>query len=167
MGAVLNWRMPIEWDDGTAAQLDVVSVNRLSAGEDPSVFFVVSEHEPRGWNRRTMPKLGKLNPVMVNPDGTLDCDAGPTAPRLRNIELPLLKFEDGSEPKRISIVDDATRLVLLHENGRTYSYHWPRLIPRKPGAPKLIEVTPAMVAAEEKAEAEQAEMEDNPWFGAF
>lgn len=166
MGNVLNWRMPIEWDDGTACELEPQTQESLDRGENRSFYLVRSAHEPRGWNRRTMPKLGMTKPITVDPDGTIDCARGPGAPRIVNTQMPLLRFEDGTEPKQGRIVDDGTRLVLQTQAGRAHSYSWPRLAPGK-GAPPLIVITPAMVAAQEKAEEEQAAMEDSPFFGAF
>ena len=167
MGTVLNWRFPIEWDDGTACHLDPTEFRRVCEGEELSAYMVVGHHEPRGWNRSTMPKLGGTKPVMVNPDGTLDCARGPGAPRIVNTQMPLLRFADGTAPVAGRIDNDGTRLVLTHENGKRFSWSWPRLQPADPRQIKLVEITPAMIEAEAKAEAEKAEMEESPFFGMF
>ena len=167
MGAVLNWRMPIEWDDGTACNLDPTEFRRVCDGEDLSAYMVLGHHEPRGWNRSTMPKLGGTKPVMVNPDGTLDCARGPGAPRIVNTQMPLLRFADGTVPVAGQIIEDGTRLILTHQDRKRFGWSWPRLQPLDPRQIKLMEITPAMIEAEEKAEAERAEMEDSPFYGMF
>ena len=103
---------------------------------------------------------------MVNPDGTLDCACGPGAPRIVNTQMPLLRTRANEVPVAGQITNDGTRLTLTFDSGAKHSYSWPRLIPMS-GAPKLIEITPAMIEAEAKAEAEKAEMEDSPFFGMF
>lgn len=166
MGDVLNWAMPIEWDDGTACELDTTEFRRVREGEALSAYFVKGHHEPRGWNRSTMPKISMLKPLMVNPDGSLDCARGPGAPRVVNTQMPMLRFDDGSEPVAGEILNDGTALRLWHADGNSHFYSWPTLSSRN-SARKLVEITAAMVEAEDRAAEEAAEMQANPLFGMF
>lgn len=166
MGDVLRWTWPIEWDDGTACELDPTEARRVFEGEAMTAYFVRSTHEPRGWNRKTMPKLGLTRPFMVQPDGTLDCARGPGAPRIVNTQMPMIRMPDGSEPVRAQIVQDGTRLILWSVDGKEHVYTWPRL-QALGGSKKLTVLTPAMLEAEEKAHEEERQMLDNPLFGMF
>jgi hypothetical protein len=167
MGIILNWKMPIEWDDGTP-ELDVDQARLVREGEQRPAYYVRSVQEPRGWNRRSMPKLSMTNPVMVTPEGKIDGPAtnAPGAPHIRNVEMPLIKRKDGAEAEWGEIVKDGTVLNLGFADGVAGSYQWPRLRPIGP-SPQLVETTRAMLAAEQKAEEEAAAMEENPLFGAF
>jgi hypothetical protein len=158
--------MPIEWDDGTACELDPTEWRRVCDGEELTAYMVVGIDTPRGWNAATMPKLSTTKPVMVNPDGTLDAARGPGAPRIVNTQMPLLRFPDATNPIAGRIFDRGTKLRLVTASGQRYLYVWPRLTPIN-GAPKLVEVTVAQLEAEEAAAAEQAAMLDNPMFGMF
>lgn len=162
MGDVLNWHWPIEWDDGTACELAPLETD----GAPDGLYFVRSEHEPRGWLRSTMPRLGLTNPIMVLADGTLDGYRAPGTPRIVNTQMPTLKTAAGDVPIGGKITNDGTRLTLTFEGGAKHTYSWPRLLPMG-GAPRLIEITAKMVAAEAKAEEEREAMFDNPLFGAF
>ena len=164
MGQLLNWNWPIEWEDGTPAELDGTEFRRVREGEQLSAYFVRSAQEPRGWNRRIMPKLSMTTPVMMTPDGKLQ--AYPGGPCLRNVEMPLLKRKDGAEPIAGTITRDGTLLSLFWADTIVGSYMWPRLN-RVTGAPELIHITRAMVAEEERKAEEAAAMEENPLFGAF
>lgn len=161
----VDWSWPIEWMDGTPAWLH----KQPDPGHIVGPQLVESKDEPAGWNRAVLPAIGIDKPIVVEADGTLErAKYLPRAPHIRNVELPILRWEDGAAPIAGELTNGGDILRLLHPSGAWWNYQWPTLRPfRDKPTPKLIEITKAMVAKEEAKAAEEAAMEENPLWGAF
>lgn len=112
-----------------------------------------------------MPKIH--GPFLVTPNGTLDGNYGPLAPRLRNIDMPALRFKDDTAPVGGYTNRDGTAVFLMHQDGKTYGYGWPTLRQARDHDMPIREITVAQIQAEKKAAEEAMAMEENPLFGMF
>lgn len=153
MGIVLmalNWDWPIEFADGTAAWLDE-DEPRLG-----DMLQVCTAEKPFGVPMAPHAKKRGLFALLVEASGDH---------RLHNVAMPELRFPDGSEPTSASFAKSG-RAVRIYPGDAERLYSWPALKPLG-SAPELIVMNRAAMEREEKAAAEQAELESNDLFGMF
>jgi hypothetical protein len=143
----IDWNWPIELEDGTPAWLD---------GDEPGEHggIVLAAEKPFGV---AMARSGHLFSLMVEANDT----------RLRNAEMPELRFEDGTKPSRGQFTGTG-KIVLWNASGlEKYAYSWPGFKPVSPSAPGVIALNKKELAAAEARQAEQAALEESDIYGLF
>ncbi|MBU6428538.1 MAG: hypothetical protein KGR26_05995 [Cyanobacteria bacterium REEB65] len=138
-----NW--PIEFTDCTPAWL---------GGEQPSQLVIAPER-PFGV---PMAKFGTK--------GLYSLIAEPSDARLRNVELPVLRFDDGTAPVGGTFTS-AEKVQFTTAGGEVHTYHWPQLRPVNHVTPKIEALNRHQIELEEQAQAEAATMEGNDFYGMF
>jgi hypothetical protein len=148
---MIDWNWPIEFEDGTPAWLDEDSYSR---SDGSPVRLVLAAERPFGVS---MAKEGRIYKKL--------CEGHETY--LRNVEMPELRFEDGTKPGRGQFTGSG-RIVLWNASGfEEYAYSWPGLKPVSPSAPRVITLNKKELAAAEAREAEQAALEESDLYGLF
>lgn len=142
-----NW--PIEFLDGTPAWCGLGQPDGKPTG------IVYAAEKPFGV------------PMATGKDGLYSLLADESDSRLRNVELPSIRFEDGTEPSA-GRFRNPTTIEFRSEGGyEWHRYHWPNLKPVAPGFPSLVVMNRAALQREQQAAAEAEEMESNDIFGMF
>lgn len=145
-GVDLNW--PLEWEDGTPAWIS----NEIEHGG----AFIASATKPYGVAVAQHEKL-RLWTCIVEGSGH---------PKLRNVDLPEIRFEDGERPIKGTFLN-AGRVMLTHPKGFTHEYHWPSWKPAVVGSSKLTIMTRKQLAQEEEQAKEQEALEESDFYGLF
>jgi hypothetical protein len=145
----IDWNWPIEFLDGTPAWLD---------GDEPGEHggIVCAVERPHGL------------PMSRDHKGRYRLLVDRGEARLRNVELPVIRFCDDSSAPTGGVFSDSGRAIRLYReaNSEINVYDWPSFKPRGSSVPVSM-MTRKQLAKEEEEKVEAVAMEENELYGLF
>jgi hypothetical protein len=139
----IDWNWPIEFMDHTPAWV-AYDQNGIVPG------LVIAAEKPFGVPMAPYEQRGLYSLLTDENDS-----------RIQNVDLPSIRFEDGTEPSGGRFRNPTTIEFRSAKGFEWHRYFWPSYKPYAPGFPSLVVMNRAALQREQQAAAEAEEMESN------